>query len=79
MNIKVERTGRIFSFSGVEFNITFPDGTQATCWSPPWSDYEYDDPKQDEGALKYATGMWEELCQESLISTGMSYQIPLFT
>jgi hypothetical protein len=58
--ITIERTGGLYSFSSVEFLATFPDGTQERIWSPPWSDLDYDDPKQDEGALKYALELWEK-------------------
>lgn len=71
-DIKVERTGEIYSFASVQFIATMPNGDKVSIWSPPWAsrkvmvngeEYEenlpYDDPKQDEGALKYAHKLWE--------------------
>ena len=69
-DIIIRRTGRIYSFSGVEFLAKFPDGSVTTIWSPPWGfetdsegneyDLPYDSPKQDEGALKYASELWND-------------------
>ena len=55
-DIMVERTGREFSIAGSEYLVTFPDGTQATIWSPPWNDYT--DDEEDIAALEYAQELW---------------------
>lgn len=60
--ITVERTGRTFSDSSVEFAVTYPDGSHETLWSPVWSAMEYDDPAQDEGAMREATKRWQTAC-----------------
>lgn len=60
MSINIQRTGRLFSDSSVEFLVTLPDRSQHTLWSPMWSGLEYDDPKQDEGAMQYAERLWAE-------------------
>ncbi len=58
--IILKRTGAKYSFSSVQWEVTYPDGVISYIWSPPWSDLDYDDPKQDEGALRYAQQQWEE-------------------
>jgi hypothetical protein len=70
--IKIERTGQIYSFTSVQFIATMPNGDKVSIWSPPWQsklveengeefemDVGYDDPIQDEGALKFAHELWE--------------------
>ena len=55
--MKVERNGEIYSFTGVQYKATLPDGRSFTFWSPPWSDDESDQEKDDkarEYALKVA-------------------------
>ncbi len=56
MNIKVERTGKIYSIASSEYLVTFPDGTQQTIWSSPWNNYTEDE--EDAEALKYAENLW---------------------
>ncbi len=71
-NIIVKRTGRIYSFSGVEFIAIMPNGDKVALWSPLWAtktiqengesyqvDMPYDDPEVDDGARKFAQELWE--------------------
>lgn len=57
-NIKVERTGRLYSFSGVEYIVHFPNGDVGLIWSPPWNDTMNEEEK-DVGAVKYALHLWD--------------------
>ena len=41
MNIRIERTGEVFSFASTEYRVFYPDGTEWRLWSPPW--HEMDD------------------------------------
>lgn len=60
LRITAIRTGRIFSFSAVEFRVMLPDGAVLRVWSPPWSDLDYEDPDQDAGAIEYGGKVWEQ-------------------
>ena len=57
-DLKIERTGNIFSFASTEFRVTYPDGHVGTIWSPPW--HEMDDEEEDAAALEYARKMFAE-------------------
>lgn len=54
--IKVERTGRIYSIASSEYLVTFPDGTTRIIWSPPWNDFTPEE--EDQNALEYAKNIW---------------------
>lgn len=56
-DIKLERTGNVFSFASTEYRVTYPDGFVGTIWSPPW--HEWDDDEEDARAMEYATAQWE--------------------
>ena len=56
MELKIERTGNIFSIAATEYMVTFPDGTQENIWSGPWNDYD-DEEDLDEDDI-------EELAEE---------------
>jgi hypothetical protein len=56
----INRTGAVYSFSSVQWEVTYPDGFVGYIWSPPWSDLDYDDPQQDAGAMRYVCQLWEK-------------------
>jgi hypothetical protein len=56
VNIKLERTGNIFSFASTEYKVTYPDGYVGSLWSPPW--HELDDDEEDAVALKEAENLF---------------------
>jgi len=62
--VRIERTGNIFSFAATEYKAVFPDGTETSIWSPPW--HEWDDEEEDRRSLEYAQKLWKEKqeCQE---------------
>lgn len=55
--IRIERTGNIFSLAASEYLITFPDGSTQTLWSPPW--HELDDLEEDAAAHAEARKLWQ--------------------
>jgi hypothetical protein len=57
--IVVERTGRIYSYASVEFEVTYPNGTVETWWSPPWQEIDYADSAQDKAAHELAEQRWQ--------------------
>lgn len=62
--ITIERTGNLRGFRGPvshEYLVTFPNGSTATIWSPPWNDYSPE--LEDAGALKAAGEQWFEVCE----------------
>ncbi len=57
--ITVERTGRIFSFAGVEYLVTFPNGDKVTVWSPPWGE-DLDEKQKEDEAIEFSRKLWDE-------------------
>lgn len=53
--IRVERTGEIFSIASSQFRVTYPDGHVGTIWSPPW--HELDD-AAEEAAARAKAAEW---------------------
>lgn len=41
--IKIERTGEIFSMASSQFRVTYPDGHVGMIWSPPWHELNEED------------------------------------
>lgn len=60
--ITIQRTGRIYSFAGVEFLVKFPNGDIVSIWSPPWASEVDEDgsPRQDEAAMNFAQQLWDK-------------------
>jgi hypothetical protein len=56
-DIKIQRTGKVYSIAASEYLITFPNGFQQTIWSPPWNDFT--EKEEDDHALEYAEMLWE--------------------
>ena len=56
--IKIERTGNIFSIASSEYLVTFPNGDKTRIWSPPWHEKTPED--EDAGALEYAKELWRD-------------------
>ena len=63
MNIKIERTGNIFSISSTEYLITYPDNSTEILWSPPWHDWN---DEEDARALLEASNRWLKTIQEKI-------------
>jgi len=53
--LNIIRTGRAYAASH-EFEITWPDATKGTLWSPPWN--EYTEEKEDAEVRRVAGLMW---------------------
>jgi hypothetical protein len=55
--VRVLKTGEIYSIASTEYIIIFPDGTGETLWSPPW--HELSEEEEDIEALRIAKEKWE--------------------
>lgn len=54
---EVKRTGKVFSISGSEFEVTMEDGTIHILWSPPW--HNMSEEEEEEKALQKAKEIHE--------------------
>lgn len=57
-DVKVERTGKVFSLASSEYKVTYPDGHVSTIWSPPW--HETTKGEEEQAALAYARKLYSE-------------------
>lgn len=54
--IGIRRTGNIYSIASSEFEVTYPDGSRGTVWSPPW--HEMSPKEEEDAARQYASDLY---------------------
>lgn len=58
IEVRIERTGRTYSYASSEFRVHYPDGSEGYIWSSPWHE---DDPQEEEiKAMRYAVSLYRD-------------------